>query len=328
MYKLAILLVFLIPYFATSQVDIKFGRTNSDTLPERFQINTPELREHIYSGIPEDLRNNSFPRSTFRFADQASIQLSYLFSSGRVYNDWPSLEEYLNDILKKVMPEELAKDSLIHVYLLKNGRFNAFMTPAGMIFMNIGVFDDVKDEATLAGILTHELAHYYLKHSIAEYVKQERGDFKPGFLLSNKGAHSRFSVQNELDADSLAMVWLHDSGYHLDGLIQSFSIMERLEENWLSRQKDTWEVEETTHPLSEKRLEKLEAYKETLSDQAGSHFQINKQQFFKFRESIKPEILKTLLHNFAYFTCIEKAFKFHLFDPNNSVLHLLSDGSD
>ncbi len=317
----------LLPFSGHAQTAFNFGRVNKDTLPERFHIHTQELRNHIYDNIPADLRNDEFPRSTFRFADQASIQLSYLFSSGGVYSDWPSFETYLDQILQKVMPEELKGDSLIQIYLVKQGNFNAYVTPSGMIFLNIGMFDRIENEATLAGIICHELAHHYLHHSIEEYVKRERGDFKPGFLLSNKGAYSNFSIQQELDADALAARWLAQGGYDLQGLISGFEIMERLEKNYLSRRKKMWKVVEYTHPRSEKRLEQLRAYVSETGNQGNQFFQVSEADFNHFRNEAKAEVLQMLLHNFNYDLCIEKAFQFHLFEPGNpTYLYYLMEG--
>ena len=311
-----------------AQAVFHFGRSNQDTLPERFRVSTEALREHIYQRIPDHLRNEAYPRSTFRFADQASIQLSYLFSSGEVYSDWSSFEDYLNQILQRVLPEELAQDSLIRVYLVKNGRFNAYVTPSGMIFLHIGLFDQVSDEATLAGILCHELAHHHLHHSIEAYVKRERGDFRPGFLLANKGAYSDYSIQSELDADALSARWLARGGYRLEGLTKAFEAMERWEKNYLARSKKKWVLEEYTHPRSERRLEQLHSY---IKDQDATaadlrYFQVSQADFERFREEAKSEILQSLLHDFQYGRCTEKAFKYHLFESGNpSYLYYLME---
>lgn len=315
-----IILLFFIPLVSHAQVAEKFGRIYNDTLPEDFKIDISEIRTSIHASIPEDLREQVYPKSTFRFADQASVQLSYLLTSGQVYRDWMPLENYVNEILKKVLPDELKEEPLIHVYLLKDGDFNAFMTPSGMIFINIGLLDAVESEAMLAGILTHELAHYYQKHSIKGYVKEEKGDFDSGFFLKeNKDTRSRFSINNELEADSLAMIWLDEAGYDLSGISESHEATKRIRDNWLARHEYEWRVKETTHPSSEKRITNFEEYCEQHQGNKGAKFLVSKNRFFQFKEQVKPEILKHLLTNFEYDLCIEKAFKYHIFEPNNSV---------
>jgi len=117
------------------------------------------------------------------------------------------------------------------------------MIPSGMMFVHIGLFDLLESEATLASILAHELAHYHLKHSVTQYVelahyhlkhsvtqyvKEEQGKFKPGFFMKNQYARKNFSIESELDADSLSMIWMTDAGYNLKGMIQSFERTEQV----------------------------------------------------------------------------------------------------
>ncbi len=294
-----------------------FSRTYIDTLPKRFELDVSELRNYIYQDIPDPLRKESFPRRTYRFADLSSIQISNLLSSGVVYNDWPKLEDYVNKILEKVVPPEYKGKEYLQVYVMKRGDFNAFMTPSGMIFINIGLFADLEDEATLAGILAHEIAHHYLRHSMNEYIKAERGEFKPNIFLNNKDAHSNFSIKSELEADSLAFKWVTDSGYTTNGLFEAFKINERHEEQLLAQYLDLWEITATTHPTSDERLSKLEAFSSISPETEGKDFMVSKKAFSEFKKQAKSEILKYLLINFDYLECIEKAFVFHLYDLEN-----------
>jgi len=314
-----ILLFAFIPLFSLGQNNSEFGRTYSDNLPKNFKIDLPEMREHIYSGIPAELKEGNDPRSSYRFADQSTIATHRLFSGGMIYSDWKSLESYLNEILQKVIPEELADDKLIHAYIVKDGSYNAFMIPSGMMFVHIGLFDLVESEAALASILAHELAHYYLKHSVKEYAKQEQGKFKPGFLMKNKHARKNFSIDSELEADALSMAWMTQAGYNIKGMIQSFEATERLEKNRLDRSKYKWEIKETTHPRSEKRLKKIEDFIAEEQAEGGSYFIVSKEKFVQYKEKAKPEILKHVLNDFDYSLCIEKAFKYHIYNPEKSA---------
>jgi predicted Zn-dependent protease len=76
------------------------------------------------------------------------------------------------------MPPELEKDSVIHAYLVKDGHFNAAMTPFGIMYVNVGLLVELPSEASLASVFTHELAHYYLRHSLKRFIKEENKDLK------------------------------------------------------------------------------------------------------------------------------------------------------
>lgn len=307
-----------LPFIGVAQVDY-FGRTYSNQLPEAFQLNITELRNNIYNDIPEKYKNEKYGLRTFKFADMSANQVADIVSGGSIYSDWMPFEDYLNEIFRKVIPEELSDDPSIHAYLRKASSYNASMTPTGMSFVNIGLFDEAMDEATVAGILAHELAHYYLQHSLVGFVKAIDGDFDDSIFRRNKGAASRFSIKNELQADSLAMVWLQQSGYAIDGLIESFKIMERIEKNQLMRSKNRWEITETTHPRSKERLSRLNAFKKQHAGNKGAKFLVSEAKFKQFSTAAKPEILKHLLNGFSYNLLIEKAFKYHIFDANNPV---------
>ncbi|WP_233585345.1 M48 family metalloprotease [Corallococcus sp. CA054B] len=49
-------------------------------------------------------------------------------------------------------------------------RFNALSAPAGYVFVTHGLLQGVENEAQLAGVLAHEIAHVVLKHALHQYV--------------------------------------------------------------------------------------------------------------------------------------------------------------
>ncbi len=318
------LLLFLFPMLLTAQSGANFSRTHSDTLPDNFKLSTSLLREHIYNGIPAGLIEELHPRSCFRFADQSAVQLSTLFSSGQVYSDWQMFEDYVNRILSRIMPKELAADSVIHAYLVKDGSLNAFMTPSGILFVHVGLFDEIPTEAAVAGILAHELAHYFLRHSLDRYVKSERGEFERVF---NRSSASKFSVENEMQADSLALIWMDQSGYGAHGFSEGMTLMEQNEKRMLLQMENTWEIKETTHPGSARRLAQAEAFLQNHTGKPKVDFLVSKEQFYLFKEMAKSESLQYLLYNFSYDACIAKAFKNHLLNPDKSeYIYYLMEG--
>ena len=139
----------ILPLLNFSQNKIDFGRTYSDTLPERLKVEISELKEHIYRGIPSYSKQGKYEKVTYKFADKAASGISGLLSSGYVYSDWKTLEDYLNEILKRVIPQELLQDSFIHVYVFQDGDLNAFMTPSGQLFFNIGTLSEFNSEAKI-----------------------------------------------------------------------------------------------------------------------------------------------------------------------------------
>jgi len=322
-----IFIILLLPLIVFSQPENKYGRSYSNKLPDRFKINVSELRSQIYSTLPSYYKKGKYERMTYRFADYQANHVSDLVSSGEVYSDWPEFEKYLNEILKKVIPAELKGDSIIHAYIIKDGFYNAFMTGSGHTFLNVGFFGYVHDEATIAAVMAHELAHYYKQHSLKGFVKRETGKHEGGFFRNGDRRKKIFSISNELESDSLAMEWLQASGYHISGLLNSFRTMERLEKQQIRRYKYLNKIESSTHPLSEDRLKHFKGFFEKFKDEPGELFLISKEKFILFKNQVKVETLKSLLYEFNYSSCIETAFKFHITDPDNHIyLYYLMEG--
>lgn len=290
----------------------------TDTLPEKFRLPVSELREHIYQGIPDNYKNSIEKRRLYHFADFNAVGISELVSSGDVYENWPELESYLNQILRKVMPEEIKSDSGIHAYVTKNPEFNAFMTPSGLTFINVGLLTYLSDEASLASVLAHELAHYYKRHSLKTFIKEEQGNFKEGLFIRNN-SESEYSIFNEAQADSLSLKWLMDAGYELNGSGKAFGIMKNLQEGALQRSQRRWEIKASTHPLPQQRLEYFVDFIQSNPDYKGEKYLFGEDKFRRFQDLARKEVLKQELEKFHYSSCIEKAFKFHLLDPGNIV---------
>lgn len=313
MQKLFFALFMGLPLLLFSQKNHRLGRTYSDILPENFQFEIPEVRNHAYSVIPEKIKSEFNPRVPYHFAHETAVDITEIFYSGKVYSDWPALENYVNEILKKVIPEELAADTMIKVYLLKSGDYNAFMTPTGIFFLDIGIFNETATEAELAGVFAHEVAHYYLQHSLHEYIKKEKGDFNRVF---RKTSRSKYSIQNELQADSMAISWLSRTGFGIQGVKQAAQSLDRIKEQATLVFGNMLEERETTHPAPKRRIAQVDSFAVANNWHNGADFLVSKERFYTFKELVKPEILRHLLNSFAYEQCIELAFKFHVISPN------------
>lgn len=62
--------------------------------------------------------------------------------------------------------------------IVESEGFNAISAPAGYIFVTRGLLEKVGNEAELAGVLAHEIAHITLKHALTEYQKAMHAECK------------------------------------------------------------------------------------------------------------------------------------------------------
>lgn len=268
----------------------------------------------------------NYERQTLRFSDLNAVSIATFMQSGELYSDWPEMNSYLNKVLQRVIPDALKGEKMIQAYLVKDGSFNAHMSVTGQMFINVGVFGFIEDEATLASIMAHEIGHYFLNHNFEKFVKNQNRAFERR-LTGRQVDYFEFSVNNELDCDSLSLNWLEKAGYNFNSAVKMMESLKQIEENQIMRLKDVWEITKSTHPKGEKRVGRLQELATEMATNPLSDFIIGEQVFLQLQNEAKIEIVKLLLHDFNYTQCIETAFKFHLEAPQNTAfLYYLMEG--
>lgn len=305
-----LLFIFFIPFLVNAQKIEAFKESAFTT-------------EYIYQKAPSYTKSDKYNRLTYLFSIIAGKQISDELNSDVLLN-WQEMEIYLNEVLQKALPKALKNDSAIHVYLRKEGTFGANITPAGQLYINLGTFAELSDEATLAAMMLHELAHYHEQHYLKRFLISQTVGIDWGFFGSDKKPSSHFSQSQELAADSLASVWLKQTPYFHSGLLNYYRILERLEQKKVNRMENKWELKNPHFPPSNERItyyEKAQEYAKPNLDNKQL-FAVSETQFNTLKNQAKPLILETLLTNpvdGGFDECIERAFAFHLLEPNNST---------
>ena len=123
---------------------------------------------------------------------------------------------------------------------------NAFALPGGQVFITQGLLKNLTSEAQLAGVLAHEIGHVVGRHSAAQVAKANLTQGlagaatiasydpnSPGSSIA-KGAIAaaiakvigmRFSRNDELEADKLAVDFTPKAGYDPRAMIQVMKIL-------------------------------------------------------------------------------------------------------
>lgn len=315
-----LVIVFLFPLPCVSQSQINFGKGYDGGRDFLFDITNS--RNEVYDNIPTEFKGEITDRSMMRYANNAAQNLSQFFSEGVIYSNWVGATSYLNDVLNLIKtPAGLGDKSNVKAYILRNAEPNAFMTPSGAVFITVGLLNELNSESGLAAVISHELAHYNLHHNLEGFIKEVQGDFDPGIFFNSNKAISRYSIENELDADYLAAEYLIKSGYSHKGFMDAFNISKKLESKELLNDGYSYKIKETTHPNSDNRSVELESAitRFVKKHGIGENFLISEIKFKEIKEESRYEILNYLLFNYDYQTCLEKAFRFHIYDPNNST---------
>jgi predicted Zn-dependent protease len=101
--------------------------------------------------------------------EKSEAEQQKLNRRGRLYQD-PLLEEYLNDIARRLTPPEVEQAGIpLRVRILQDPSLNAFAYPNGAIYIHTGLLARVENEAQLATVLGHEMMHVINRDAVRHY---------------------------------------------------------------------------------------------------------------------------------------------------------------
>ena len=198
--------------------------------------------------------------------------------------------EHLESIRDKILASgELKYDDTFDwdVYIIDDDVLNAFSIPGGATFYYTGLIKFLDDEASLAGVMAHEMAHADKRHSTSAMTKQYGYSTLLSVLLGNNesvvgtiveqlagGLGSlKFSRDNEYDADNGAVTYLYKTEYDARGVAYFFEKMDPEKQSKV-------EVYLSTHPSPDDRIEKINERHKELGGKEGGLF-IEEYQEFK-----------------------------------------------
>ena len=145
-----------------------------------------------------------------------------------------TLQNYVNRVGNWVALQSGRQEVTWHFGVLDTEAINAFAAPGGYIFVTKGLYRLLNNEAELAGVLGHEIAHVTQKHHL-KVLKQSSLIGALGQAASSKAKGSDQMVQNligngaeimargldknaEHEADRVGMVYAARAGYDPWGL--------------------------------------------------------------------------------------------------------------
>jgi predicted Zn-dependent protease len=142
----------------------------------------------------------------------------------------PELVRYVNLVGQAVALTSDRPDIPYHFAVLKDESINAFAAPAGYVFVTNGLLKQVRNEAELAAVLGHEIAHVSQKHilEVIQRSKQLAGVSQAGLAAANQNPQTFKNIidtavkklldegldqEKEIEADALGDVFAARVGY-------------------------------------------------------------------------------------------------------------------
>ncbi|MEO7674550.1 MAG: M48 family metallopeptidase [Pyrinomonadaceae bacterium] len=141
----------------------------------------------------------------------------------------PIVTEYINRIGQNVVLHSDAKVPFT-IKVIDSDEVNAFALPGGFFFVHKGLILAADNEAELAGVMAHEIAHVAARHAMENQGKGTLINYGAlagiifggpivSTILQNGGgilaglAGQKFSRGAEVEADNLGVQYLYASGY-------------------------------------------------------------------------------------------------------------------
>ncbi len=123
----------------------------------------------------------SFPRQEYFTEAESGLGLgiSSVIAAEGIYYDKP-LQNYVNHIGLQLVEAFNITDIDFKFFILNIAQPNAYATPGGIIFVTKGMLKTCENEAELAVVLAHEIAHVVYAHGLQEILKR-----KPIILAGN-----------------------------------------------------------------------------------------------------------------------------------------------
>ncbi|WP_300659905.1 M48 family metalloprotease [Fluviicola sp.] len=151
---------------------------------------------------------------------------------------------------------------------------NAFCTPGGYIYVYTGILKYLDNEAQLAGVLGHEIAHADFRHSTRQMTQMYGVEALLAIVAGNRQQLSqitagliglKFSRNHETEADKGSVTYLCPTVYQADG---GAGFFEKINASGGSRTPEFL----STHPNPENRIEAFRNYKIELACQGVNDF--------------------------------------------------------
>ena len=141
----------------------------------------------------------------------------------------PIITEYVNRVGQNIVLHSDAKIPFT-IKVIDSDEVNAFALPGGFFFVNKGLILAADNEAELAGVMAHEIAHVCARHAMENAGKGQflgygilagillTGGIAGAVLQNTAGitqalAFFKFSRGSEVEADKLGVQYLYAAGY-------------------------------------------------------------------------------------------------------------------
>jgi predicted Zn-dependent protease len=154
----------------------------------------------------------------------------------------PIITEYVNRVGQNIVLHSDARIPFT-IKVIDSDEVNAFALPGGFFYVNKGLLLAADNEAEVAGVMAHEIAHVAARHAVENQTKAGLLEYLalgtsiflggiPGMIFQNTaglgllGAFMKFSRGAEEEADKLGVQYMWAAGYDPSAMATMFEKLE------------------------------------------------------------------------------------------------------
>jgi len=211
--------------------------------------------------------------------------------------DDPEINEFVSRVGQNLVRNSDAKVPFT-IKVVDSDEINAFALPGGFFYVNSGLITSADEEAELAGVMAHEIAHVAARHGTEQYTKGTIANYATipliflggglgyglyqaaGFLIPLK--FLQFSRSAETEADFLGLQYTYKTGYDPTAFVSFFEKILAQEKKKPGKLSKAF----STHPPTADRIEKTQTNISTILPESDQYV-INTSEF----DHIKSKLL-------------------------------------
>jgi predicted Zn-dependent protease len=190
----------------------------------------------VVSGIPKEAPKVIAPPTTAAEQEHERLVASY---GGAYRND--ATERYLDDLVQRLAAQSDRPDIPYRLTILNSPSINAFALPSGRLYVTRGLLALANDDAEIAAVIAHEMAHVSARHAVAR-ADLERQSALVSVVMKDllhdpeRGKQSQarsqvtlasFSRAQELEADQIGVRTIARAGFDPYGAARFLQSMSR-----------------------------------------------------------------------------------------------------
>jgi beta-barrel assembly-enhancing protease len=219
---------------------------------------------------PDEIGNRDVARGPNFYSLEKEIALGKQLAQeverqAKIIDD-PIVAEYVNRVGQNIVRNSDAKVPFT-IKVVEDESVNAFALPGGFFFVNTGLILKADNEAELAGVMAHEIAHVAARHGTRQATKAELANYMSiplifmggwagygirqaaGFLVPM--SLLKFSRAYESDADMLGLQYMYKTGYDPASFVDFFEKIEALEKKKHGAVAELF----SSHPMTDDRIQ-------------------------------------------------------------------------